>query len=175
VGILGVFARQPRQPHDRVAVDSGETFGLANPVAFDQMLKNGDSFCLRQTRVEQRRALAFREPRLTSIAVEQANVLVLAVAITDREVAGAALTMKHALRILAAKRVRSSMTVNHPGVVRRRTIRRKPQNNQGLARLQQFWDTTPISCKSYFTPGETRIGRSRREWWARSTQYQDRS
>jgi hypothetical protein len=99
----GVAAGQPRQPHDGVAVDPGETFGLTDPVAFDQVFEDRDRLLLGQARVEQRRALTFGEPRLARLAEEEPDLMILAVPVADREVAGVALTVERAVRVLAAE------------------------------------------------------------------------
>jgi hypothetical protein len=84
-------------------VDPGEPFGLTDPVAFDQVFEDGDRLLLGQARVEQRRALAFGEARLARLAGEQPDLLELAIAVADREVAGAALPVERAVRVLAAE------------------------------------------------------------------------
>jgi hypothetical protein len=75
-------------------MDPGESFGLADPAAFGQVLEDGDRRLLRQTTVEQRRPLAFGEASLAGLAVKQPDLLVFAVAIADREVAGVALAVE---------------------------------------------------------------------------------
>jgi len=84
-------------------MDTDEAFGLTNPVAFDQVLEDREGFPRREAGVEQRRALAFREAGLTGLAVEQADLLMFAVAITDGEVARVASAVERTNRILAAE------------------------------------------------------------------------
>jgi hypothetical protein len=103
VDIPGVLAGQASQPHNGVAVGPGEPFGLTDPVAFDQVFEDGDRLLVGQARVEQRRALAFGEPRLARLAEEEPDLMILAVPIADREVAGVALTVERAVRVLAAE------------------------------------------------------------------------
>jgi hypothetical protein len=79
----GVAAFEASQSHDGVAVDSDEAFGLADPIAFDQVLQNGDGLLLRQARVEEGRALSFGEACLAGLAVEESDLLMFAVAIAD--------------------------------------------------------------------------------------------
>lgn len=69
---------------------AGESFGLADPITFDQMLEDRDGRLLGQAAMGQRGALAFREAGLASVAIEEPDPLVLAVAVADREVAGVA-------------------------------------------------------------------------------------
>jgi hypothetical protein len=99
----GVSAGQPGQPHDGVTVDPGEPFGLTDPVAFDQVFEDGDRLLLGQARMEQRRAPTFGEARLTRLAEEQPGLLEFAVTVADGEVAGVALTVERAVRVLTAE------------------------------------------------------------------------
>ena len=94
---------QARQAHDGVAMHAGEPFGLPDPIALDHVLQDREGFVLRQARVEQRCALAFGEACLAGVAVEQPDLLMFAVAVTNREVAGAALAVEGTSRILAAE------------------------------------------------------------------------
>jgi hypothetical protein len=103
VGIAGVLSGHAGQPHDRVSVDSDEAFGLADPIALDQMLEDGDDFFGRQTGVGEGSALAFGEAGLAGVAVEQSDLLMFAVAVADREIAGIPLTMERAVGILTAE------------------------------------------------------------------------
>jgi hypothetical protein len=123
-----VSAGQPRQPNDRVAVGPGEPFGLTDPVAFDQVFEDGDRLLPGQARVEQRRALALGEAGLARLAEEQPDLLMFAVTITDREVAGVALTVERAVHVLAAE---ASEVVHGCDlfrvIARREVIGRKPQ------------------------------------------------
>jgi hypothetical protein len=84
-------------------MDADKAFSLTDSVAFDQMLENGDHFFRGEARVGQWRSLAFGESGLAGIAVEQSDLLMLPVSVTDREVAGFALTVKRAFGILAAE------------------------------------------------------------------------
>jgi hypothetical protein len=49
VGVRGVPSGQSSQPHDGVAMDPDESFGLTDSVAFDQVLQDGDGLLRRQT------------------------------------------------------------------------------------------------------------------------------
>jgi hypothetical protein len=138
MGVLGMRAGQSCQPHNGLAMDSGKTFGLTNPVAFGQVFENRQRFLGRQVRVEQSRALAFREARLTSLTVEEPDVLLFAVAAADREVAGVTLSVEGANRILAAKagEVVHGCDPSWP-VARGAIIEHKSQDNPRLVRIQQ--------------------------------------
>jgi hypothetical protein len=103
VDIPGVLSGHAGQSHDRVAVDSDQPLGLADPVTLDQMLQDGDHFFGGQTGMRQRSALAFGESGLASVAVEQSDLLMFAVAVADREIAGVSLTVERAVGILTAE------------------------------------------------------------------------
>ena len=82
---------------------AGESFGLSDPVAFDQVLEDRDGRLLGQAALEQRRPLAFREARLAGVAAEKPDLVALAVAVADREVAGVASAVERACCILTAE------------------------------------------------------------------------
>lgn len=103
VGVAGVLAGPACQPHHGVAMNADEPLGLADPIALDQMREDRDGLLGGQVRVEQGSALAFGEASLAGVAVKQANVVVFAVSIADREVAGVALAVERALGVLAAE------------------------------------------------------------------------
>jgi hypothetical protein len=84
-------------------MDADEAFGLADAVALDQVLEDRDGLLRGQARVEQRGALAFGEAGVARLAVEQADMPLLSVAITDREVAGIASAVERAIRVQAAE------------------------------------------------------------------------
>ncbi len=128
-------------------MDTDEAFGLTDPVAFDQVLKDREGFFRGEAGVEQRRALAFREAGLTGLAVEQADLLMFAVAIADGEVARIALTVERTSRILAAeaREVVHGRDTSQP-VPRGGIIGRKSQATLGLVALQCKASPNPL-CK----------------------------
>jgi hypothetical protein len=91
------------QPHHGIAVHADQAFGLADPVALNQVLEDRDGFLRGQAGVEQRGALALGEAGVACLAVEQAELLVLPVAVADREVAGVALAVERATRVQTAE------------------------------------------------------------------------
>ena len=91
------------QPQHGVAVDADEAAGLADAIAFGQVLQDGDGGWLGEVAAIQRRALAFREAGAASIAVELAKLLVFADAAANREVPGVASTVERAVGVLAAE------------------------------------------------------------------------
>jgi hypothetical protein len=91
------------QPQDGVAVDADEAPGLADAIAFGQVLQDGDGGRFGEVATIQRRALSFREAGAAGIAVELSELLVFADAAANREVPGVALTIERAVGILAAE------------------------------------------------------------------------
>src|SRR4051794_28097740 len=96
-------AGHPGQADHRVAMDADEASGLADAAALVEVLEHGAGRALRQVGVEERRALALGESGLAGVAVEQADVVALAVASADREVAGGAPAEEGAVGVLAAE------------------------------------------------------------------------
>jgi hypothetical protein len=91
------------QPHDGVAVDADEAFGLSDAVTLDQVLEDRDGLLRRQAGMEQRGALALGEAGVARLAVKQADMPLLSIAITDREVTGIASAVERAIRVQAAE------------------------------------------------------------------------
>jgi hypothetical protein len=103
VAVSGVPPGPACQPHHGVAVDADEPLGLPDPVAFDQVLQDGDGLLLGQAAVEQWGTFAFGEAGLACLAVKQPDLLMFAVPVADREVAGVALSVEGAVVVLAAE------------------------------------------------------------------------
>jgi hypothetical protein len=103
MSVVGVIAGGSGQPDDGVAMGADQAAGLADAVALGEVVKDGGGLLLGQAAVEQRGALALGEAGLAGLAVEQADVVILAVAVTDGEVAGVAPPMQGAFGILAAE------------------------------------------------------------------------
>jgi len=91
------------QADDRIAVDPDQAFGLSDAAALGEVLEHGAGLRFGQVRVEQRCALALGEAILADVAVEQPDVVLLAVAGANREVSRAALAEEGAIRFLAAE------------------------------------------------------------------------
>jgi hypothetical protein len=103
VCVPGVLSGPACQPHDGVAVDTDKTLGLADAIALDQVFEDGDCLLRGQAGMGQRGALALGEAGLARPAVEQSDVVVLTVAVADREIAGITSTVERAIGILAAE------------------------------------------------------------------------
>jgi hypothetical protein len=86
-----------------VAVDADEPFGLADAAALVEVGEDGVRRLVGEPAVEQGRTLALGEAGLAGVAVEQPDVVPLAVAVADREVAGAAEAVQPAVGVVAAE------------------------------------------------------------------------
>ena len=84
-------------------MDADESLGLADAVALDQVLEDRDGHPRWQARAGQGGALSLGESRITGVAVEQADVVLLAVSVTDGKVAGVASAVERAAGIQAAE------------------------------------------------------------------------
>ena len=103
MGVVGMFTGGAGESHDGIAMDAHEPFGLADAAALAQVGQHGVGLVVGEPAVEQRRALALGEAGLAGLAVEQSDVVVLAVAVTDREVPGAAPPVQRAVAVMAAE------------------------------------------------------------------------
>ncbi len=84
-------------------MDADESLGLADAVALDQVLEDRDGHPRGQARSGQGSALPLGESRTAGVAVEQADVALLAVSVSDGEVAGVASAVERAGGIQAAE------------------------------------------------------------------------
>jgi hypothetical protein len=91
------------QSDDGVAMGADEATGLADAVALGEVVEDGAGLLLGHPAVEQRGALALGEAGLAGPAVEQSDVVILAVAAADGEIAGVAAAVQEAFGILAAE------------------------------------------------------------------------
>ena len=71
------------QAPDGVGIDADQTSGAANATALVEVLEHGEGLFFREMAVEQGRALALGEARFARLAVEQPDVVLLAVAGAD--------------------------------------------------------------------------------------------
>ena len=84
-------------------MDADEPSGLADAAALVEVLEDREGLLLGEMAAVQRRALALGEAGPAGVAVELAELLVLAVAAADREVAGVAPAVERTVGILAAE------------------------------------------------------------------------
>jgi hypothetical protein len=103
VSVVGVIAGGAGQPDDGIAMGADQAAGLADAVALGEVVEDGRGLLLGQAAVEQRGALALGEAGLAGLTVEQPDVVILAVAVADGEVAGVAAAVEGAFGILAAE------------------------------------------------------------------------
>ncbi|MBX6314668.1 MAG: hypothetical protein IRY99_17400 [Isosphaeraceae bacterium] len=102
MSIVGVIAGGAGHPDDGIPVDPDEAPGLTDAVALGEVMEHGSGRLLGHPAVEERGALSFGEAGLAGPTVEQSDVVVLAVAVADGQVAGAALSREGASGILTA-------------------------------------------------------------------------
>jgi hypothetical protein len=103
MSVVGMVAGGAGQSDDGVAMDADEAFGLTDAVALGQVMEHGAGRLVGESAIEQRRALALGEAGLAGVAVEQADVMLLAVAVADGEVAGPSSPVEGAVGILATE------------------------------------------------------------------------
>src|SRR4051812_17134354 len=103
MSVVGVLPGGAGQSDDGVAVDADEPPGGADAAALVEVLEDGVRLLLGQVAAVERRALALGEAGPAGVAVELPELLVLAEASADREIAGVALAVECAARILAAE------------------------------------------------------------------------
>jgi hypothetical protein len=91
------------QPPDGVGIDADQASGAADATALVEVLEHGEGLLFREVAVEQRRALALGEAVLAGLAIEQSDVVLLAVAGADREVPGVTRAVEGAFGVLTAE------------------------------------------------------------------------
>jgi hypothetical protein len=103
MSIVGVTSGGTGQSDDGVAMDTDEPLGLSDAVALGQMVEHGVCLVFGEPTIEQGCALALGEAGLARVAVEQTDVVLLAVAFADREVSGVPSPIEGAVGVLAAE------------------------------------------------------------------------
>jgi hypothetical protein len=91
------------QSTDRVGIDADQAPGGANATALVEVPEHVECLFLREMAVEQGRSLALGEAILARLAVEQPDVVLLAVAGAGREVTGVTHAVEGAVGILATE------------------------------------------------------------------------
>ena len=86
-----------------VGLDADEASGLSDAVALGQVVEDGDGGFIGEPATVQGCALALGEAGAAGVAVELAELLVLAVAAADREIAGVAPAVEPTVGIVAAE------------------------------------------------------------------------
>jgi hypothetical protein len=103
MSVVGMLSSRTGQADDRVGCDADETTGLSDAVTLGQVVEDGDGRPVGEPTAVQRRPLAFGESGAAAVAVQESELLVLAIAATDREVAGVALSVEAAVGVMAAE------------------------------------------------------------------------
>src|SRR4051812_17417279 len=103
VSVVGMLADHAGQASDGVGIDADQASGRSDTTALVEVLEHGEGLFFGEMAVEQGRALALGEARLAGLAVEQADVVLLAVAGADREIAGVTAAVEGAFGILTAE------------------------------------------------------------------------
>jgi hypothetical protein len=128
------------QSSDRVGIDADQASGGADATALVEVPEHGEGLLLGEMAVEQGRALALGEAILARLAVEQSDVVLLAVAGAGREVAGVTRAVEGALRVLTAE----AREVVHVGT-------RSEQRGSGVVRgykpeVAHILCCSPVQC-----------------------------
>jgi hypothetical protein len=103
MGVVGMLSDDAGQPSDGVGIDADQASGAADTTALVEVLEYGKGCFFGEMAVKQGRALAFGEAVLASFAVEQPDVVLLAVAGADREITGVTDAVEAAFRVLTAE------------------------------------------------------------------------
>ena len=91
------------QSDDGVGIDADQASCGPDATTLVEVLEYGEGLLLGEVAVEEGRALALGEAVLAGLAVEEADVVELAVAGADREVAGIASAVEGAVSVLATE------------------------------------------------------------------------
>jgi hypothetical protein len=102
MSVVGMLSDNTGQASDRVGIDTDQASGGADTAALVEVQEHGEGLFFGEVAVEQDRALTFGEAVLAGLAVEQSDVVLLAVAGADREVPGVTLTVEGAFGVLTA-------------------------------------------------------------------------
>jgi hypothetical protein len=140
MSVVGMLSDHAGQASDGVGIDADQASGAANATALVEMLEHGEGLFFGEMAVEQGRSLAFGEAVLAGLAVEQSDVLLLAVAGADREIAGVTATVEGALGVLTAE----AREVVHAGD---RSERRRSDEVRGYkSDVAHILRCSPVQC-----------------------------
>jgi hypothetical protein len=103
MSVVGMLPGPAGQSDDGVAMDPDEASGRPDAAPLVEVVQDGEGLVLGQMGVEQGRTFAFGEAVLAGLAVEEADVVLFAVAGADGEVAGVAETGGGAVGVLTAE------------------------------------------------------------------------
>jgi hypothetical protein len=103
MSVVGMLSDHAGQASDGVGIDPDQAAGAADTTALVEVLEYGKGCFFGEMAVEQGRALAFGETVLASFAVEQPDVVLLAIAGADREVPSVTRAVEGAFGVLTAE------------------------------------------------------------------------
>jgi hypothetical protein len=101
--VVGMLSGAAGQSADGVGIDADPPSGGADAAALVEVLEHGEGLLRGEMGVEQGRALALGDAVFARLAVEQSDVVLLAVAGADGAIAGVAPGVEDALGVLAAE------------------------------------------------------------------------
>jgi hypothetical protein len=140
MSVVGMLSDDAGQPSDGVGIDADQASGGANATALVEVLEHAESLFFGEVAVEQDRALAFGEAVLARLTVEQSDVVLLAVAGADREIAGVTGAVEGALRVLTAE----ARAIVHAGD---RSVQRKSDEGRGYKPdVAHILRCSPVQC-----------------------------
>jgi hypothetical protein len=132
------------QPPDGVGIDADQASGGADAATLIEMPEHRESLLLGEMAVEEDRALAFGEAVPARLAVEQSDVVLLAVTGADREVAGVTRAVEGTVGSLATE----ACEVVHAGD---RSERRKSDGVRGYKPdMADILRCSPVQCSVIF-------------------------
>jgi hypothetical protein len=146
MSVVGMLSDDAGQASDGVGIDADQASGAANATALVEMLEHGEGLFLGEMAVEQSRSLAFGEAVLAGLAVEQSDVVLLAVAGADREITGITGAVQGALGVLTAE----TREVVH---ARDRSEQRKSDEVRGdKPDVPHILRCSPVQCSVFSNP-----------------------
>jgi hypothetical protein len=134
MSVVGVLTGGAGQADDGVAMDAEEASRGADAAALVEVLENGEGCLLGEMAAVERRALALGEAGATGVAIELAELFVLAVVATDREVAGVAPAVERTVGILATEAGEVVHGSQGLAVMGREAIRRRNRGSLHILR-----------------------------------------
>jgi hypothetical protein len=75
VELFGMFSGEPRITTHSIGINLYQAAGLSHPIAFDDMLKDGNNGRFRQSRVEKHRAATLGKGLFTNQTIQQSRVV----------------------------------------------------------------------------------------------------
>jgi hypothetical protein len=143
---VGMLSDDAGQASDGVGIDADQTPGAADTTALVEVLEDSEGPFFGEVAVEQGRALAFGEAVLARLAVEQSDVVLLAVAGAGREITGVTDAVQGAFRVLTAE----TREVVHAGD--RSEPRRFDEVRGDKPDVAHILRCSPVQCSVFSNP-----------------------